>query len=130
MPPRRQAALGAGTDITVDTDGIPHVIFHTDPPFGYENAPTRPGEPQYGARVDGDWTVETIDHDGQNNGRSPSITLDPTGRPHAAYGLINRLDPSPGHPCLGCGELNERYQIRHAQPLATTLLSDLPTVPR
>jgi hypothetical protein len=128
MPPRRQAALGGGTSIAVDDGGVPHIAFHTDPPFGYESAPTRPGEPQYGARVDGDWTVETIDREAQKNGKTPSITLDDDGRPQASYVMRYRLDPSPNHPCPGCGELNERSQLRHAQPLATTLLNDLPIV--
>ncbi|PSG97373.1 hypothetical protein BRD56_05480, partial [Thermoplasmatales archaeon SW_10_69_26] len=130
VPPRTQQGLDRYSAIAVDDDGVPHVVFNTLAPVFFENDVTRPGQPQYAARVDGDWTVETIDRDGQDNGRNPGIALDEAGRPHVSYVLANRIDPNPGHPCPGCGELNERHQLRHAQPLATTLLGDLPTVPR
>ena len=128
VPPRTQAGLDRHTTIAVDDEGVPHIAFHTRARLFFENDVTQPGQPHYASRTDGEWTVETIDRDGQDNGRHPSIALDGAGRPQVSYVLANRIDPNPGHPCPGCGELNERFKIHHAQPFATTVLGDLPIV--
>jgi len=126
FPSRQQRGLGERAAVAVDGSGVPHVIFHTDPPFGFENSPTRPGQPQYAARIDGDWSVETIDRNGQWNGKYPSIAVSDEGRPQVGYVLYSQLDPDPWHPCPGCDEVNEDFKLRHAEPLVGALTGPLP----
>jgi hypothetical protein len=103
--------VGWDTSITMDGEDEPHIAYRYRPILGASQV--FPGKAHYASKVDGDWVVETVDHDGEFNGKATDIVLDAVDRPHVSYVRVDRfVDGFPGS-----GQLDRAFDLRYARPL-------------
>ncbi len=118
----RRAAINTGLEpaIAVDGDLNPHISFRTRTSSGFDWQTTRPAQLHYATKVDGEWSLETVDRDGSYNGAWSSITLDAEDRPHISYVHVWRRFG--GFPS-GSEALEASRDLRYATPLVGSVAS-------